>query len=86
MPSKHEASLAAIRAKHGGKLPSAELCNMTNAELGKILYELTEEEKYIHGRIPKDELVQEILKISRNEEDGESEKDRDFIVHGHSKH
>mmetsp|Transcript_69205 Transcript_69205/g.135842 ORF Transcript_69205/g.135842 Transcript_69205/m.135842 type:complete len:190 (-) Transcript_69205:88-657(-) len=66
MASKHQASLEAIKAKHGGKLPS-DLYNLTNAELGKILYDLTEERKYMGGgRISKELLVQKILKISKD--------------------
>jgi hypothetical protein len=71
--SQHEASLAAIREKHGGALPS-DLYNLTNAKLGKILFDLTAEKKYIDGgRISKEDLVETILRISKDAPVGQNE-------------
>ena len=62
--NNYERSLEAIRVKNGGVLPSG-LYMKTNAELGKILYNLTGDFKYkCPMRVSKESLVKKIEKLT----------------------
>jgi hypothetical protein len=62
--NNYERSLEAIRIKNGGILPSG-LYMKTNAELGKILYNLTGDFKYkCPMRVSKESLVKKIEKLT----------------------
>lgn len=62
--NNYERSLEAIRLKNGGELPSA-LYMKSNAELGKILYNLTGDFKYKYPmRVSKESLVKKIEKLT----------------------
>mmetsp|Transcript_20119 Transcript_20119/g.27726 ORF Transcript_20119/g.27726 Transcript_20119/m.27726 type:complete len:175 (-) Transcript_20119:27-551(-) len=64
MTNNYERALDAIKAKNGGVLPS-DLYVKTNAELGKILYNLTGDSKYtMNQRVSKESLVKRIQKLT----------------------
>ena len=62
--NNYERSLEAIQSKNGGALPS-DLFIKTNAELGKILFNLTGDFKYkMNQRVSKESLVKKIQKLT----------------------
>ncbi len=64
MSANHQRSLEAAKAKNGGDLPS-DLYNLTNAQLGKLLFDLTGDKKYnAPSRTPKEDLVTLVQKLS----------------------
>jgi hypothetical protein len=65
MSSNYEKSIEAIKAKNGGQLPS-DLYNLTNAQLGQMLYNLTGNIKHkMPARVSKESLVKRIEKLTQ---------------------
>jgi hypothetical protein len=62
MSSNYARSINAIKEKNGGSLPS-DLYLQTNAQLGKILYDMTGDIKHMAGRTSKEALVKRIEKL-----------------------
>ena len=63
MTSNYEKAQKAIKAKHGGELPS-DLYLQTNAQLSQMLYDLTGDIKHICRPAAKEALVKRVLKLT----------------------